>query len=75
MEFCACSQLQAIGASLKWGCVQVPVGLPTVGPLSEMVAAACDGMRVPLVLLPELPKLMPAIMAALGDEPTANAHP
>ncbi|BDA43097.1 probable zinc phosphodiesterase ELAC protein 2 at C-terminar half [Coccomyxa sp. Obi] len=54
---------------------KVPVGLPTFGPLSEMVASACDGMRVPLVLLPELPKLMPAIMAALGDDPAADTHP
>ncbi len=37
-----------------------------------MVAAACDGMRVPLVLLPELPRLMPAIMAALSDEAAAG---
>lgn len=45
----------------------MPVGLPTTGPLSEMVATACDGMRVPLMLLPELPKLMPAVTAALAD--------
>ena len=50
----------------------MPIGLPTTGPLSEMVATACDGMRVPLVLLPELPKLMPAVTAALADGEAAN---
>lgn len=31
------------------------------------VAVAFDGMRVPLVLLPVLPLLMPAVRAALAD--------
>jgi hypothetical protein len=54
---------------------QVPVGLPDEGVLSQMTAAAHDGMRVPLVLLPELPRLMPAIAAALGDDEAALPDP
>lgn len=50
------------------------MGLPTCGPLSEMVAYACDGMRVPLVLLPEVPKLVSAMTAALGDDTATQAR-
>ncbi|EIE26920.1 hypothetical protein COCSUDRAFT_59422 [Coccomyxa subellipsoidea C-169] len=63
---------EALRVAARMGAYRVPVGLPTTGPLSEMVACACDGMRVPLMLLPELPKLMPHIAAALGEEPAAK---
>ena len=51
---------------------QVPVGLPTEGPLAEMLGVAHDGLRVPLALLPCLPKLQPAVTAALGDMHAEN---
>ena len=40
-------------------------GEPPAAPAST--AVAFDGMRVPLALLPALPKLMPAVQAALVD--------
>lgn len=41
---------------------------PGAGPAAGATAAvAFDGMRVPLVLLPVLPTLMPAVQAALAD--------
>ena len=51
--------------------MQVPVGLPEEAPLSSMTAVAYDGMRVPLIMLPDLPRIMPAIAAALGDNDSA----
>ena len=46
---------------------QVPVGLPSAGRLAGMLGVAYDGMRMPLALLPGLPALLPAVVAALGD--------
>jgi hypothetical protein len=46
---------------------QVPVGLPASGRLAGSLGVAYDGMRVRLALLPGLPRLLPAIVAALGD--------
>ena len=46
---------------------QVPMGLPGGGQLVGRLGIAYDGMRVPLALLPRLPRLLPAIVAALGD--------
>lgn len=43
------------------------MGLTSAGAVADMAAFAWDGMRVPLVLLPGLPRLMPAIAAALGE--------
>ena len=42
------------------------------GPGAERVLIAFDGMRVPLAHLPALPRLMPAVMAAL--EPLESAE-
>ena len=44
------------------------MGLPSGGPLAEMLGVAHDGMRVPLALLPWLPGLAPAVTAALDAE-------
>ena len=46
---------------------QVPLGLPGAGQLAGRLGIAYDGMRVPLAMLPRLPCLLPAIVAALGD--------
>ena len=46
---------------------QVRVGLPASGRLAGSLGVAYDGMRVRLALLPGLPRLLPAIVAALGD--------
>ena len=52
----------------------LPQGTPEGGdsgegepPPAPSTAVAFDGMRIPLALLPALPKLMPAVQAALAD--------
>ncbi|KAK9829441.1 hypothetical protein WJX72_005893 [[Myrmecia] bisecta] len=52
---------------------KIPTGLPTSGPDSLTTAIAFDGMSVPLVLLPDLPKLMPAVACALDPPPDPAA--
>lgn len=51
---------------------RVPPGVPAEGPLAGRALAACDGMSLPLALLPRLHLLAPALAAALADLETAD---
>jgi len=46
---------------------RVPPGVPAAGPLAARALAACDGLSLPLALLPRLHALAPALAAALED--------
>ena len=48
---------------------RAPHGVPVAGPLAARAMAACDGMSLPLELLPRLHLLAPALAAALADLP------
>lgn len=47
---------------------QLPVGLPESGPISERVMVACDGMRLPLSLLLQAPRVVKALRLAFAKE-------
>ena len=50
---------------------RAPHGVPAAGPLAARALAACDGLSLPLALLPRLHLLAPALAAALADlQPT-----
>ena len=51
---------------------RAPHGVPAAGPLAARALAACDGMSLPLELLPRLHLLAPALAAALADPQPAE---
>ena len=51
---------------------KLPPGIE--GPAAATAAVAFDGMRVPLVTLPDLPTLLPVLLCALGDGEQEREH-
>ena len=51
---------------------KLPPGIE--GPAAATAAVAFDGMRVPLVTLPDLPMLLPVLLCALEDGEQEREH-